>query len=130
MAEWRYHIGNKFGACKLIAKARDEHRGRDVRLYHVPGEFDYVGVNDGIDCWICPVIADPFSAAVGRQLTRIREGKEIIPVDESARVRRRVAPGTQMQLALPPPSPPPRERKRAVLAQPEPQSRGRHVVRR
>lgn len=73
----------------LLANARDEHRNRDVRLYLMPGEFDTVGVTDGTDAWVAPVIADPFSVNIARLMQDVREGKIIRP-NEASRKRHRI----------------------------------------
>lgn len=117
MADWKHHIGAKFSSCRHIANARDPHRERDVRLYHIPGEFDYVGVNDGTDCWICPVAADPFSAGVKRLLEDVRAGKpiELKPHAEwrtvASKPRAVVPPQMELPLA-------PKTRIRAVVTPP------------
>lgn len=64
MSRFNHYFMNDFASCKLIAYARDPHRGRDVRLYLMPGHIDVVGVTDGIDKWIAPVIANPFSVDI------------------------------------------------------------------
>lgn len=71
------YVRSNFSACRHIADARDQHRERDVRIYMMPGEFDHVGVHDGTDSWIAPVIADPFSIDIKRTLQDIREGKPV-----------------------------------------------------
>ena len=64
MGKWNHHFANHFGSCMLLAKARDEHRNRDVEVRMLPGEFEVVGVTDGTDAWIAPVIADPFNVNI------------------------------------------------------------------
>ena len=73
----------------LLANARDEHRNRDVRLYLMPGEFDTVGVTDGTDAWVAPVIADPFSVNIIQIMKDVRDGKIIKP-NEVPRKRHRI----------------------------------------
>jgi hypothetical protein len=97
----------KFEGCREIARGRDLHRQRDVRIYYCPGEFDHVGVHDGTDWWIAPVIADPFSVNVPRIMQQLRDGK---PVEE-IKVERKRKP-----LLCAEPAPP---------AEPEPVSRPR-----
>lgn len=65
-----------FAGCRLLAHARDTCRNRQVKVYALPGEFDVVGVSDGVDAWMAPVVADPFTVNVGRLLQQIREGKD------------------------------------------------------
>lgn len=89
----------------LLANARDEHRNRDVRLYLMPGEFETVGVTDGTDAWVAPVIADPFSVNIARLMQDVREGKIIRP-NEVPRKRHRIIfnpqPGPQAELIAKP----------------------------
>lgn len=83
------HLRSHFGSCRRLAKARDEHRNRDVTLFLIPGEFDIVGVSDGVDAWVSPVAINPFSVNVSRILRDIQEGRE--PVLEPS-LRRRASP--------------------------------------
>ena len=94
MADWRRYMGNKFAGCQLLAYAHDHCRLRDVRIYLIPGEFDDVGVTDGVDVWIAPVIADPFSVNVARLLADLQAGKPLpkpIP-PQAKRERIRIQP--------------------------------------
>lgn len=69
-------INCHFAGCRLLANAHDEHRNRAVQVFMLPGHFDHVGVTDGTDAWIAPVIADPFSVNVKRILDDIQAGKD------------------------------------------------------
>ena len=103
MSDYKYHIGNKFGACRHIANAHDPHRDREVKLYHIPGNFEYVGMCDGTDAFVCPVNIDPFSAGIARLFADIRAGKEIVVGSLPARRPRvRVRPQMELQLDHPP----------------------------
>jgi hypothetical protein len=84
---YRNFINSHFDGCRLLANAYDEHRNRAVRIFMMPGQFDVVGVSDGTDSWVAPVIADPFSVSVKRILDDIQAGKD--PVVET-KGRRRV----------------------------------------
>lgn len=75
MSKFNAYFMNDFVACRLLAYARDVYRNRDVRIYQVPGEWDFVGVTDGVDKWIAPISANPFSVNVGRLLEDIKAGK-------------------------------------------------------
>lgn len=76
-----HHLTNHFGNCQLLAVARDVHRGRDVRIYLVPGWPDtHVGVSDGTDAWIAPVVADPFTVRIAEVITKVRNGTFTGPV--------------------------------------------------
>lgn len=70
-------ISSHFGACMHIATTFDPHRKRQVRVYALPGEFENVGISDGTDAWIAPVIANPFAGQgvdVKAIIGQIREG--------------------------------------------------------
>lgn len=62
MNRFNEYMGAHFqqGGCRLIARARDECRQRDVRIYAMPGYWDVVGVSDGTDAWIAPASAGLF----------------------------------------------------------------------
>lgn len=83
MSRYQYYLKNGFDSCRLLAVTRDVHRNRDVRVYMIPGEFDYVGVNDGVDKWIAPVIANPFSVDVRKLLAAVAAGSTT-PTDAPA----------------------------------------------
>lgn len=85
MTKYNYYIGNRFSTCRLLAVTRDVYRDRNVSVYMIPGEFSYVGVSDGTDCWIAPVIADPFSVKVAALLSSISAGGDpAVVVDKGA----------------------------------------------
>lgn len=90
MSRFTHYLRTGFDSCRLLASTRDIHRDRDVRVYMLPGEFEYVGVNDGVDKWIAPVIANPFSVDVRKLLADISAGvvtPEPAPVVVKARVK-------------------------------------------
>lgn len=108
------YFANHFGGCLLLTTTYDPHRQRKVELRMIPGEFTFVGVTDGTDCWIAPVISDPFSAGVGRILEGIKNGK----MPGQQRPQRHtvyVAPEELPQEA-------PQKTRRAVVVAPEGQS--------
>lgn len=70
----RYFVSNWAG-CLLLAKTQDVYRGREVSVYKIPGEVEFVGVSDGTDCWVAPVSANPFSVNVARLLADVDAGK-------------------------------------------------------
>lgn len=105
---YRNWINCHFDNCRLLANAYDEHRNRAVRVFMMPGVFDVVGVSDGVDAWVAPVIADPFSVSVKRILDDIQAGKD--PAVES-KGRRRVH---LLQPVIEQPTPP-TPRKRVAL---------------
>ena len=114
---FKEYMTRRFAGCRLIAKSYDEYRKRDVSIFHMPGNFDDVGVWDGCDAWIAPVVADPFRANVKRILEKIRNGESI---DVNNPVAKRRA------LVITDDAPPPR---RVVVQESEPESipRRRHV---
>lgn len=121
MSDYKYHLSHRFGTgCTLVAMARDEHRNREIKLYHMPGNFEYVGVNDGVDVWICPVNADPFGANTPRLFEDIRTGKRLDPPSLAPKKRERKVASLQMQLPLVAPQPTSRERRKPVLVAPSP----------
>lgn len=77
MSSFSRYFNNNFAGCRLIAYARDNHRNRDVAIYLMPGNVADVGVTDGVDKWICPVIANPFSVNVPQLVRDILAGKSI-----------------------------------------------------
>ena len=109
MPDYNHLINSHFSSCRLLANARDNHRNRDVRLYAIPGNFEFVGVTDGTDSWVAPTSINPFSANVQRLLEDMRAGK---PIEVN-------------QL------PSKHERRKIVLTAPDstpPQKRTRHVI--
>jgi hypothetical protein len=105
VSRYNHHFANHFSSCVLLACARDPHRDRDVQLRLLPGEFDVVGVTDGVDSWVAPVAGDPFSVNIQRILADIREGKPHVPPLPRQRERKRLL----TTAAAPAPS---RERRR------------------
>ena len=91
VSDLKYHQKNNFAQCRHIANAYDPHRHRDVRLYHIPGDFTIVGVSDGTDTWIAPTSCNPFSVDVVRLYERIRNG-EILEAPNQVRKRVLVNP--------------------------------------
>jgi len=77
VSKYNRFLESQFSGCRLLAHAVDNCRNRQVRVYALPGEFSIVGVSDGVDAWLAPVIADPFSVNVGRLLDRLRAGEDI-----------------------------------------------------
>lgn len=75
MSRYNRYFENHFSGCVFLAAAFDPYRDRKVELRAIPGQFDIVGVTDGTDCWIAPVIANPFSVNVAKLMQNLREGK-------------------------------------------------------
>lgn len=95
---YKHYINGHFGGCVLLAKARDVYRDRDVQVFAIPGEFDHVGVTDGTDAWIAPVIADPFSCNIQRVLEEFRNGKT--PVVEGSAPQPTPAPTCRVRKVI------------------------------
>lgn len=111
---------NHWAGCRLLANARDEHRNRDVRIYQVPGEFDFVGVSDGVDAWIAPTSINPFSVDVRKLLGEIRAGNTVAAPQPFIQRRRIGAP------AAPQEPEPAKVTRRSITT---PQAGGRHAIR-
>lgn len=97
MANYKYYFGNGFAGCRLLAETYDNHRSRKVRVFQVPGEWDTVGVTDGVDSWIAPVAADPFRVNVADLLKRIRAGEAVAVVQQAKPTRHRLIDETAPQ---------------------------------
>lgn len=90
MSRFTFYLRSGFDSCRLLAETRDVHRNRDVRVYMLPGEFEYVGVHDGVDKWIAPVVANPFAVDVRKLLANVTSGWSPTPEEAptpKARVR-------------------------------------------
>lgn len=95
MSKFNHFMSTHFsgGGCRLIARARDACRNRDVTLHQIPGYWDVVGVSDGVDAWIAPCAASPFfKTATGdvAQIMRALQAGDPLP-EVPERPRRRVA---------------------------------------
>lgn len=77
MSRFNTYFANNFSGCRLLAYARDPHRGRDISIYQMPGFVEEVGVTDGVDKWICPVIANPFSVNIIDLMRHVLAGEPI-----------------------------------------------------
>lgn len=76
MSRYNHHFQNHFSSCRLLAKAHDPYRQRNVELRMLPGEFDVVGVTDGTDAWVAPVAGDPFRVNIARLIEDVRNGRK------------------------------------------------------
>lgn len=81
---FNHYMANHFSSCTLIARARDLHRNRDVTLHAIPGEWEVVGVSDGVDAWVAPALPGLFEGtATGNVhdiLRRMKIGEEPPPI--------------------------------------------------
>lgn len=78
MPNFKHYMNSRFSGCRLLANAYDQHRNREVKVFLIPGEFECVGVCDTVDCWIAPVIAEPFSLPIGSVIKDILDGKKVV----------------------------------------------------
>jgi hypothetical protein len=86
MSDFKRHMNSGYAGCRLLAYARDNHRNRDVKIFQIPHEWEAVGVSDGVDSWIAPVIADPFSVNIKRLMADLQAGKPLptpVPPDKA-----------------------------------------------
>lgn len=91
MSLFNNYMGNHFSACRLVAYAHDNCRNRDVSLFMIPGQVEVCGVSDGVDAWIAPLAADPFSVDIQRLFADIYAGKEIAKPIRIAPKTKRIA---------------------------------------
>lgn len=120
MANWKTYMNSDFAGCRLLAYAHDLCRNRDVRLYLIPGEWDAVGVTDGVDRWIAPAVRDIMSVDIPDLLKRLQAG-ETLPKPEPFTLPRR-----KRESLAPDEEPQPRKRTR-VAVEDEPQPRRSRV---
>lgn len=119
MSRYNHYFASFFAGCRVIAQGRDEHRNRDVTVHLLPGEFDVVGIQDGVDAWIAPVSVAPSALfdRVRRAIFALKEGKPIdtgpTPSDDPPARRRITLPP---QDVVEPPSPPRRRISQEALA--------------
>lgn len=73
MNAYKHHFANHFKSCRLLGKGHDPHRNREVEFRAIPGNFDLVGITDGVDAWICPA-SSPFILKIKQALEQIRGG--------------------------------------------------------
>ena len=82
----RYFI-NHFRDCRLLVSGYDPHRVRQVEIRLIPGEWDVVGISDGIDAWVAPIVVDsPLFQKARSVMADIRNGKDPKPLEARRRV--------------------------------------------
>lgn len=82
MANFAHYFNSSFASCRHLANAHDQHRVRNVRIYQIPGEVECVGVTDGVDKWIAPVIDELFSINIKKLMRDLQDGKRMtLPVE-------------------------------------------------
>jgi hypothetical protein len=118
VSRYNNHMNTGWQSCVLLTKAFDPHRGREVELRAIPGEFALVGVWDGVDAWVAPVVNDPFSVNISRLLDDFaRTG--IPPKTSSGSNTPRARRALTVAAPIVPPEPDqPRIRKPLVVAAP------------
>ena len=115
MSNFKHYFDSRFSGCRLIAKAFDQHRTRDVSIYLIPGNMEVVGVSDGVDRWVAPVAPELFSVNIQQVVRDIHSGVDIkLPV-----VAGKPAPrtGRRALISEEAPNPPP-EPETQVLRRP------------
>jgi hypothetical protein len=122
MSRFNSYFANDFASCRLLAYARDPHRERDVRIYLMPGDIENVGVTDGVDKWICPVICNPFSVNIIQLVKDIQSGV-VIPKPEPPGSQGKGARRRLFNHDVPTPQPAARRAILAPLEQTQPRSR-------
>jgi hypothetical protein len=116
MSRFNNFMNSHFSGCQLLAKTRDLCRQRDVSVFRIPGEVECVGVSDGTDSWIAPVIANPFSFDLIKLFKDFADGIPVKlplighqPSDGPVKSRRKLLNED------PPPNPPPSTRKQLLV---------------
>ena len=94
---FKHHISNGFTSCRLLAKTFDIYRHRAVKVFALPGEFEFVGVSDGTDNWVAPVSINPFSCNVREILGKIQAGENPAVVEISPTGRNITGQGPAIQ---------------------------------
>lgn len=74
MSRFNQYFTTHFAGCRLLAKTRDVYRNRDVSVFLIPTEIEYVGVSDGVDCWIAPTAANPFQIDIRKVIGDVVAG--------------------------------------------------------
>lgn len=85
---FNYEMSTHFRDCTLIAEAYDSHRERFVTLHILPGNEECVGITDGTDAWLCPVVVDAFGINIAKARSDVRDGKP--PVRRQQRKARKI----------------------------------------
>ena len=89
MSRYNRYFLNHFSDCRLIVEGFDEHRNRKVQVRLIPGEFDVVGISDGVDAWVAPVSVAPSTLfdKVRRIMHDIKAGKDPAALLSKPRIR-------------------------------------------
>lgn len=103
--KYNRYFADGFRSCRLLATGHDPHRNRQVQVRMIPGEYELVGMHDGVDSWVAPVIS-PFLHHVKRCLDEILKGGNPAPILLGGEAK-------------------PAARKRVVIKEPEPEIKPR-----
>lgn len=125
MTRFNFFMNTHFSSCRLIARARDLCRNRNVTIHQIPGYWDVVGISDGIDSWVAPVIsAGPFfrtaTGDVEHIMKCLQAGDPLPPVPD--------APRRRVTLTETSDSPPPRRPRVTLMNDTQPATRRRCVI--
>lgn len=117
MSRFNHYFNGDFSGCRHLANAHDPHRDRDVRIYQIPGEIECVGVTDGVDKWIAPVVAELFTVNILKIMRDLHDGIALkLPITSGQKRARRVLM-TETE-AIPPHQEPDPVRRRPSKSQP------------
>ncbi len=119
MNRFNQYLNSGFASCRLIARAYDSGRQREIRMYMMPGYADNVGLTDGIDSWVCPtnVLIPPHGVPISKLVADTHAGLNPPVWGTGAPVARRQR--TQLlEAVLPQPNTPPARPRRALLDTP------------
>ena len=85
--KYNVYFANHFRDCRLLVRGYDPHRQRQVEVRLIPGEWDVVGISDGVDAWVAPVVvASPLFDKARAVMADIRAGKDPKPLEARRRV--------------------------------------------
>lgn len=120
MPNYKHYMNHGFAGCRLLAESYDPYRDRPVKLYLMPSIPDAVGVTDGTDSWIAPMVADIFRVNIVDIVRRIESGEDVPVVRSSLQKRARVTLAADDQ--------PIQRRERHRVEEAHPVARSRRVV--
>jgi hypothetical protein len=119
---YNHHLQNHFKSCRLLKRGRDPHRERDVEYRLLPGEFEVVGIFDGVDSFVAQVSKE-FMPDIFRIMEQIREGQDPPAIIDEIKSRGRVTLSNTAEV-----HPQVKHRVRVgVESEPQPQRRRVHV---
>lgn len=74
--KYNSYLNSHFSGCRTLGHGHDPHRNREVQFKMLPGEFEVIGITDGVDAWICP-LNSPFVAHIKKALDHFRATGEL-----------------------------------------------------